>query len=57
MSDSIIISESMREETLKTIHQGINSCIQLAKGTVYWPHINTDIEKYYINKCTPIGLC
>ena len=50
MSDSIIISESMREETLKTIHQDINSCIQLAKGTVYWPHINIDIEKYYINK-------
>jgi len=40
MSNGIILPESMREETLKTIHdtshQGINSCIQLAKGTVYW---------------------
>lgn len=41
----------MRENILHVIHeghQGVNSCIRLAKTSVYWPNMNTDIEKFIL---------
>lgn len=46
---SIIIPFNMRNYLLNLIHeghQGINSCIRLANGTIYWHNINTYIEKF-----------
>lgn len=53
MLDKIVIPESMREYVINIAHQGhqgINSCIRLAKTYVYWPNISNDIEKF-INQC------
>ncbi|CAH2088714.1 unnamed protein product [Euphydryas editha] len=50
---SIIIPFNMRNYLLNLIHeghQGINSCIRLAKGTIYWHNINKDIEKF-VSQC------
>lgn len=50
---SIVIPFSMRNYLLNLIHeghQGINSCIRLAKGTIYWHNINKDIEKF-VSQC------
>lgn len=47
--NSIIIPVSLRNDVLKLIHeghQGIQSCQRLARGSVYWPNLNSDIEKY-----------
>ncbi|KAL0878513.1 hypothetical protein ABMA27_003602 [Loxostege sticticalis] len=52
-SNNIIIPESFRNTILDIIHkghQGINSCIRLAKTAVYWPKIDSDIEKY-VGQC------
>ncbi|CAH2108833.1 unnamed protein product [Euphydryas editha] len=52
-SNCIIIPESMRDYILQIIHsghQGVNASIRLAKTTVYWPNMHTDIEKY-VSQC------
>lgn len=49
----IIIPQSMRDYILQIIHsghQGVNASIPLAKTTVYWPNMHTDIEKY-VSQC------
>lgn len=52
-ANTIVIPKSMREYTIKTAHQGhqgLNSCLRLAKSTVYWPNMSNDFERY-INQC------
>lgn len=51
--DRIVIPYSMRTELLETIHQGhfgITKSMERAKGSVWWPDINSDI-KQMIAKC------
>lgn len=46
-NNSVIIPRSMRTEILNILHeghQGIEKTKNLARGVVYWPNINQDIE-------------
>lgn len=46
-NNSVIIPKSLREEILNILHeghQGIEKTKNLARGVVYWPNINQDIE-------------
>lgn len=52
-NDRIVVPNSLRNDILKLLHeghQGIKSCQNLAKNSVYWPNIYTDIETY-ISSC------
>ena len=51
----IIIPKVMRDRflnELQTGHLGVTKCIKLAKQTMYWPGINSDIEQF-IASCQP----
>ena len=50
----LIISQSMRTETLQAIHQGhlgMEKCKSRAREVLYWPNINIDIEEM-VRKCS-----
>ncbi|MFI5407627.1 MAG: RNase H-like domain-containing protein, partial [Nitrososphaerales archaeon] len=51
--NKIIIPSSMRKEMLNLTHEGhlgIEKCKNLARACMYWPGLNSDIEKL-ISKC------
>ena len=54
-STQIIIPRVMRNRFLNELHTGhlgITKCIELAKQTMYWPGINSDIEQFMAT-CQP----
>ena len=54
-STQIIIPKVMRSRFLNELHTGplgITKCIELAKQTMYWPGINSDIEQF-VATCQP----
>lgn len=51
----IIIPDSMRQAVLKQLHyahQGAEKCKLRAKGSVFWPNINKDVDSM-VEGCTP----
>ena len=54
-STRIIIPRVIRNRFLNELHTGhlgITKCIELAKQTMYWPGINSDIEQF-VTTCQP----
>ena len=46
--DRIVIPKSMRNDLLRRIHEGhmgIEKCKRRARQSIYWPHINNQIEQ------------
>ena len=54
--DKIVIPEQLRTQVLQAIHtghQGETKCILLARDSVFWPGISTDIRRM-VKNC---GIC
>ncbi|UYV81516.1 hypothetical protein LAZ67_20001410 [Cordylochernes scorpioides] len=52
--NKLLIPKTQRNDMLKILHashQGINNTIALAKGSIYWPGMNKEIEEL-INNCS-----
>ncbi|UYV70481.1 K02A2.6-like, partial [Cordylochernes scorpioides] len=52
--NKLLIAKTQRNDMLKILHashQGINNTIALAKGSIYWPGMNKEIEEL-INNCS-----
>lgn len=51
--DRVVISSTLRKETIQDLHaahQGIESTLRRARGSIYWPNMNNEV-KDYISRC------
>ena len=51
--DRVVISSTLRKETIQDLHaahQGIESTLKRARGSIYWPNMNNEV-KDYISRC------
>ena len=47
--DTFVIAKTLRKRVLQTLHsshQGIESTLRLARETIYWPNMKSDIKDF-----------